>query len=133
MSFDALRQPGQVVSFDTKPTTILPVHYTNVKTCGVVGYDVAITIDDVSARYQQLLPFLPDINKDFTKADYLIIKHNTGNLEVLALSWIEESTITSTSIVNRKIMLYGVQSTADEKIAKMLRLNGFPNYTIENA
>lgn len=133
MSYDILKQPGRVVTFDTKPTSILPLRYTNVEVVGVVGYSIALSIEDISAKYQQILPFLPDMSKDFSRADYIIIKHNTGDLEVLALAWIEESTIKTTSVVNRKITLFNVHSAVDSQLAKMLRLNGFSDFTIEDA
>lgn len=133
MSYDILRQPGRVVTFGTKPTTILPTEYVNTEVVGVVGYQLAIAVEDVSAKYQQILPFIPDISKDFSRAEYVIVKHNSGKLEVLALAWIEESTITSTSVVNKKIILFDVSSSVNERLAKMLRLNGFSNFIIEDA
>ena len=133
MSYDILRQPGRVITFDTRPTSILPLRYTNVEVVGIVGYAIALSIEDISAKYQQILPFLPDMNKDFARAEYVIIKHNGGDIEVLALAWIEESTITTTSVVNKKITLFNVHSAVDQKIVKMLRLNGFTDYAIEDA
>lgn len=133
MSYDILKQPGRNVSFSTKPTTILPLEYTNVEVVGIVGYSMAISIEDVSAKYQQMIPFLPEMSKDFSRADYVVIKHNSGQLEALALAWIEESTITTTSVTSKKVTLINVSSAADQKIAKMLRLNGFTDFTIEDA
>lgn len=101
MSYDILRQPGRIITFDTRPTSILPMRYTNVEVVGIVGYSIALSIEDINAKYQQILPFLPDISKDFSRAEYVIIKHNGGDLEVLALAWIEESTITTTSVVTK--------------------------------
>ena len=133
MSYDLLRMPGVVVSFDTKPTAILPMSYKNVEVVGMVNYAIAIGIEDVTAKYQQVIPYIPDINKDFSKVEYVIIRHNSGELEVLALPWIAENTIQSTTIVNRVIKLFNIDSAADARIAKMLRLNGFTEFTIENA
>lgn len=132
MSFDILRVPNRIISFDTKPTSILPRAYTNVNTLGVVGYDVAIGIEDITAKYQQLIPYVPDINTDFTRAEYVIIKHNSGNLEVVALSWIEEGTVKTTSVINKQITLFDVASTDDVKLAKALRLAGFPKFIIKD-
>lgn len=133
MSYDILRQPGRIITFATKPTSILPISYTNVEVVGIVGYSIALSIEDISAKYQQILPFIPDMNKDFSRAEYVIIRHNGGDLEVLALAWIEESTITTTSVVNKKITLFNVHSAVDQQLAKMLRLNGFVDYVIEDA
>ena len=133
MSYDILRQPGRIITFDTKPTSILPMRYTNVEVVGIVGYSIALSIEDISAKYQQILPFLPEMNKDFSRAEYVIIRHNGGQLEVLALAWIEESTIKTTSVVNKKITLFNVHSAVDQQLVKMLRLNGFVDYVIEDA
>ena len=133
MSFDLLRKANRVVSFDTVPTSILPRSYANVTALGVVGYAVAVGIEDITAKYQQMLPYVPDIDTDFSKAEYVIVRHNSGDLEVLALAWIEEGTITTTSVINKQVTLYDVSSTDDAKIAKMLRLNGFPKFIITNA
>lgn len=132
MSYDVLRVPGRIVSFDTKPTSILPGKYRNVEVVGIVTFAIALTITDIAAKYQQVLPYIPDINKDFTKVEYVIVKQDNGTLEVLALPWIEEGTIQTTSVVNRRINLYNVDSGSDQRLAKMLKLNGFSNFTIEN-
>lgn len=133
MSYDILRQPGRIITFDTRPTSILPMRYTNVEVVGIVGYSIALSIEDINAKYQQILPFLPDVSKDFSRAEYAIIKHNGGDLEVLALAWIEESTIQTTSVVTKKITLFNVHSAVDQQLVKMLRLNGFTDYMIEDA
>lgn len=132
MGFDILRTPNRIVSFDTKPTAILPRRYTNVISLGVVGYSLAIGTEDITAKFQQLIPYVPDINPDFTKAEYVVIKHSSGELEVLALPWIEEGTITTTSVINKQITLYDVASTDDAKISKTLRLAGFPKFIIRD-
>lgn len=133
MSFDILRTPNRVVSFDTVPTAILPRTYTNVTVVGIVGYAVAIGIEDITAKFQQLIPYINDINPDFTKAEYAIVKHNTNELEVLALPWIEEGTIVTSSVINKVVTLYDVSSTDDVKISKMLRLAGFSKFMIRDA
>ena len=109
------------------------MRYTNVEVVGIVCYSIALSIEDINAKYQQILPFLPDMSKDFSRAEYVIIKHNGGDLEVLALAWIEESTITTTSVVTKKITLFNVHSAIDQQLVKMLRLNGFTDYQIEDA
>lgn len=132
--YDLLRTSGRIVSFSTKPVSILPRTYTNVEVTGVVGYTIAIGIEDITAKYQQIIPYIEGINTDFSKAEYVIIRHSDSNaLEVLALAWIDEETIQTTSLVNRTIHLYNVDSAVDARLVKMLRRNGFTQFNIVNS
>lgn len=132
MSYEILKTPGTTANFGLLPNSILPMSYTNVEVLGVVSHAIAMTVEDITAKYLQILPFIPGIESDFTKADYVIVKHQSGSLEVLALSWINESTITSSSTTNKLVKLWNVSDHDNLRIAKMLRLNGFTEFTIEN-
>lgn len=132
MSYDILRSTGKVVSFDTIPTAILPLKYTAVEVVGLVGYHIAISVEDVTAKYQQMIPYIEGISTDFTKAEYVIVKHNSGALEVLAMDWIVESTISSSTIANKRVTLYDVDSTANIKITRALAMLGYKNFKIED-
>ncbi len=130
MSYELLRTPGISISFATKTNPVLPAKYQNVKSHGVLSYQLTLGIEDVAAKYQQVLPFIPDLNVDFAKAEYVVIEHSSSEFEVLALGWIEETTIQSSQRVNKTIQLYDVPSTIDEKLGRSLRLLGINNFKI---
>ena len=132
MSYDLLRRSGVTVSFSTTPTAILPQTYTAVQVEGVLNYALAIGVDDITARYQQMMPYIEGIDSDFTKAEYVVIKHASGEREVLALAWIIESSIVSTEVRNKRVMIYGVDSLANQKIARALAMMQYNDFTIED-
>lgn len=132
MSYDLLRQANNVVSFNTVATAILPTEYTAVKVESVSGYRVAIGIEDITAKYKQMQPYIDGINPDFTKAEYVIIEVENGDLEVLALDWIVESSIKATQVSNKRITIYNADSTANVKLSKMLSLLGYKDFLIED-
>jgi len=130
MSYDLLRKPNQVISFQTKQSPYLPLKYTNVTTEGVVSYGIALSVEDISAKFQQMVTYYPELSTDPTKADFVIIRHNSGEREVLALQWVDEDTIQSTQRVNKRIDLYGVDSTINERLIKMLKLLNVTDFKI---
>lgn len=130
MSYDLLRTTGTSLSFAPKTNPILPAKYQNVITHGVTSYAIALGIEDIVAKYQQLLPYIPNINVDYSKAEYAIIEHTSGVREVVALAWIEESTIQSSQRVNKILQLYDVPSTIDDKLIRSLGLLGITNYKL---
>lgn len=130
MSYDLLRIPGVTLSFAPKTNPILPARYQNVKTHGVVSYTIALGVEDVVSKYQQILPHIPNINVDFSKAEYAIIEHTSGEREALALAWIEESSIQSSTRVNKVLQLFDVPSTIDDKLIRSIKLLGITNYKL---
>lgn len=130
MSYQYLRTPGVKVTFKTVTNPILPTDYTGVTVLGVIGYQIAITQEDITAKFQQMIAYLPDADKDFTKTEYVIIQHTSGDREILALPWIDEGSIETTQLVNKTIKLIGVKSTIDDDLAKLLRYRGIDNFTI---
>lgn len=132
MSYDLLREAGSVVSFSTEPTAILPHTYTAVKVEGVLSYKLAIGIEDITAKYQQMIPYIEGVDPDFTKAEYVVVSHQSGVSEVLALAWIIESSIKSTVTSNKRIILRNVDSLANQKIARVLAMLNYTDFTIED-
>lgn len=130
MSYDLLRIPGQTVSFQTKTNPILPSRYPNVQVVGIVSYEIASSIEDVASKYQQVLPYIDNLNVDFSKAEYVIVKQSSGEKEIVALGWVEESTIQSSQRVNKRIDLFDVPSIIDDKLTKSLKMLGITNFKI---
>lgn len=131
MSYDLLRLPGNMVSFSTVSNPILPAQYQNVTVEGVVGYRVALGTEDISSKFLRVLPFV-QMGTDPSKAEYVILTHTSGEIEVLALAWIDEDTIVSTTNVNKIVTLSNVPSSMNEKIMKALRRIGIQNISIED-
>lgn len=132
MSYDLLRHSGRIVSFSTVATALLPTEYIGVEVVAIAGYTIAIGIEDITAKYKQLEPYIEGISSDFTKAEYVIIKTANGDLEVLALAWIVESSISTTEVANKRITIYNVDSTANIKLTKVLNNLGYTNFVIED-
>lgn len=121
---------NSIISFNTKPTTVLPSVYKNVVYEGKVGFRAASTMEDVASKHQQIRAVLPELSEDYTKLTYILITHQSGTNEVLALEWIDVSSITTSKSKQITITLFEVPDSQEEHIRKMLALNGFTNYTI---
>lgn len=133
MSYDILRIPQTMVSFNLRTQPILPSTYSNVVSLGVVGYPLTLGIEDVKAKYVQLLSVFPEMSPSFEKAEYVVIKHTSGALEVLCTSWIDETTIVSSQNVTRVVRIYNVPTSIDNKLTMSLRLLGLQDFNISDS
>lgn len=80
--------PGQYLTFKLN-TTLISSDYTNVKLLGVIGYDIAQTVTDVTAIQANIYSSLPaGTPRSATELTYLYVQMQDGSKRAVATAWI---------------------------------------------
>lgn len=122
---------GNVYNFSTKAPAILGATFTGVKVIGLVSYDIAITMANIDYKQRVVLPLLPQGTPTDPKSyQYVLFITQSGDKQVLALPWIEISTIelqTGTTVTS---VVSNVSLSDVDKIRKLLIAAGYTNLSI---
>lgn len=124
---------GDIVNFDVYPTAILGSGYKNVTVESIINYNTAKRLGfDADAVHANVYPTLPAGTPN--KASdylYLVIKHVSGNTEILGLPWINEATLVQVQYTTVRVLVPNAGAADIEKISKALLSNGFTPSSIE--
>lgn len=125
MSF-TLDSYGKVVSFEVYPVGHLGDIYKKVEVLSILDYETAKQYRDIAATAVAVYPTLPQgTPKDYTKYKYLKLKHTDGAISVLALEWVNSSTITEHQSVEIRISVIASGIDSVERIRNVLQANNF--------
>lgn len=125
MSF-TLDSYGKVVSFEVYPIGHLGDIYKKVEVLSILDYETAKQYRDIAATAVAVYPTLPQgTPKDYTKYKYLKLKHTDGAISVLALEWVNSSTITEHQSVEIRISVIASGIDTVERIRNVLQANNF--------
>lgn len=125
MSF-TLDSYGKVVSFEVYPVGHLGDIYKKVEVLAILDYETAKQYRDIAATAVAVYPTLPQgTPKDYTKYKYLKLKHTDGAISVLALEWVNSSTITEHQSVEIRISVIASGIDSVERIRNVLQANNF--------
>lgn len=123
MSF-TLDDYGKVVSFDTYSVGHLGDIYQQVQILAILDYETARQYRDISAVAVAVYPTLPESTpKDFTKYKYLKVRLKDGGITVLALDWINSSTIHFHTEVEITIRVIGNSIDIVDRCRNVLQAN----------
>lgn len=125
MSF-TLDSYGKVVSFDVYPVGHLGDIYNNVEILSILDYETAKQFRDIAATAVAVYPTLPQgTPKDYTKYKYLKLKHPDGAISVVALEWVNSSTIREHQTVEIHIAVIASGIDSIERVRTVLQSNNF--------
>lgn len=125
MSF-TLDSYGKVVSFDVYPVGHLGDIYNNVEILSILDYETAKQFRDIAATAVAVYPTLPQgTPKDYTKYKYLKLKHPDGAISVVALEWVNSSTIREHQTVEIHIAVVASGIDSIERVRTVLQSNNF--------
>jgi hypothetical protein len=124
-------QPGQYVSFDVYPETILGNTYKRVRVAGILDAETAGITTDIVARHAQVYPSLPEGSApdDPFGYNYLRIVHSAENgerSEVIGIPWIRPESVTTTESQTLTLFFAEVTAADINRILNAVRANGYP-------
>jgi len=120
-----------VYNFDTLAPAILGASFKKVTILAIVNYSVASSYINIESNHVNIYPYLPvgTVNDPKTY-QYLLVKTQTGESTVLALSWINLTTVVKVTSQIIKITVNDVTVSDSVKIRDSLILLGYSDFSI---
>lgn len=113
------------------PITVIPGDYTNLTVLSIIDPDSARLIADIDALHKAAFPYLPTGSVDDANSyDYLKVRLNNGNVTVLSLGWINQSTIAPRTTVKIYAVIDNASTSDLERVRECLVMNGFSNIAV---
>jgi hypothetical protein len=127
-------QAGQTYSFQTVAPALLGNNFQNMLVQAVLNYDVAALFADLQAMHRNIYPlvqeFDPTIVNDPTQYTYLRVVGVGGVPQIIAVQWIEPSTITAIASQSAYIVIPNVLQSQVATIQAALVGIGLVNVSI---
>ncbi len=122
--------PGQYLTFKLN-TTLITSDYTNVKLLGVIGYDIAQAVTDVTAIHANIYSSLPaGTPRSPDQLTYLYVQMQDGSKRAVSTAWILEPI----SIIQQAIHVVTIPGLSVAEGAGLIKsaLNayGITDYTV---
>jgi hypothetical protein len=125
---------GGTFSFSVYPVAVLGTNFKNVLVLSILSAATAQALgEDIYARHALIAPSLPDTiqKKDPTKYKYVQIKLPSGVVQILAMEWINVSTIEAVNLGRHTVIIDNESSSSRQKILECLAANGFKVKSID--
>lgn len=121
----------KVYTFNTRAPALLGAEVTRATLKGIVDYSVAVTLINVDLQHRKIYPSLPPgtVN-DPKKYNYLLFKTESGEMNVFAYEWIDDTSIQVVDSTTLTVVLPGVSTSDANKVRDALLLIGFTNFSI---
>lgn len=119
---------GDTISFQVYPSTLLGDQFKDVVVQSVVNADTARLLGfDYISMHANVFPTLPEgqVPDNPTQYNYLVVKMQSGQTQIVGLPWIDESTITSRVTSSVYLEVPGAGTTDVSNIVNALAANGF--------
>lgn len=121
---------GKSYDFTLYASGVLGTGFNNAKVLGVMDYDSAKGVQDITPLHIQAYPDLPTgTPRDASKLIYVKIATLQGDIRVIAMDWISSEPVvvtTQTAIVT----ISQISSSDVAIIRNILTINGYPNIEI---
>lgn len=119
-------------TFNTLAPAILGSIIKNATILGILDYTTASNYITPETMHVNIYPYLPvGVPSNPKKYTYILFRGESGNKIVLALQWIDISSITLVEFQTLKITIEETVSNDVEKIRETLLLNGFTKFSID--
>lgn len=122
---------GKSYNFTLYASGVLGTGYDNAKVLGIMDYDSAKTIQDITPLHIQAYPDLPNgTPRNARELIYVKIKTVLGEVRVIAMDWISSQPV---EVITQtiKVTISQVSSSDVNIIRNILIVNGYPNIEIE--
>lgn len=121
---------GQTVSFKLH-TKLLKDEYQHVVVKGIVGYDIAISFEDVAVHHENIYSTLPQgTPRNPQDYEYLLVKTQSGETKAVGVPWIKDPvTVIESAIIRITVNQASVGDV--ETIKRALNSYGFTDFNIE--
>jgi hypothetical protein len=122
-------------SFNVFPIPIIGNNYKNVVVQAVLDANTAQLLGcDIQGLHKQCYSFLPaGTPNDPTKYQYLKLLQQNGSSTIIAVPWIDDSSVTQTSTTTIVATITGASPSDLSRVQLALAQNGFSNvqYTLQ--
>lgn len=122
---------GKSYNFTLYASGVLGTGYQNAKVLGVMDYNSAKLVQDITPLHIQAYPDLPNATlRDASKLIYVKISTILGEIRVIAMDWISSVPVEVTT--QSAVVTISQISSADVSVIRnLLVVNGYPNIEIE--
>jgi hypothetical protein len=118
-------------NFNTLAPAILGSGFKNVTVLGIIDYTTALKYTSPETNSVNVLPYLPiGTPSDPKKYTYILFKTEAGAKIVLALPWIDQTSVIVVQHQTISVVLNQVIASDVTKIREALVLLGFTSFTI---
>lgn len=121
---------GKSYNFTLYASGVLGTGYDNAKVLGIMDYDSAKTIQDITPLHIQAYPDLPNgTPRNARELIYVKIKTVLGEVRAVAMDWISSQPV---EVITQtiKVTISQVSSSDVNIIRNILIVNGYPNIEI---
>lgn len=125
---------GNVVSFDVYPTAVLGNNFRNVRIDAILDAETTRYVNgyDAPAIHAMVYPTLPaGVPDNYTRYSYLKITHPNGQVAVIGIPYINESTITSKTVNTISLTIKDVGPSDVAIVTQALAGAGYKVATID--
>lgn len=132
-------QIGSTYSFDTFAPTLLGTNWQNVIVDSILSASGASQMGlDIQATSRQIAPSLPaGTPKDPTKYQYVRFRMQSGTFQILAVPWIDDSTVVQVTAQNLQVLIGNIDPSQAQPLIRLALIQlGFNNLTftiVDNA
>lgn len=121
-----------VYNFDVYPSSILGTNFQNVTVLSIMDYETALSMGaDAAGNHANMYPLLPEGTPDDPSAtDYIRILTSSGVKTILAVSWIDLSTLELVESRTAVVTIEGVTANDVPNIIAALNQNGFNSIAV---
>jgi hypothetical protein len=120
-----------VYSFDVFPAALLGTDYKNVTVLAIMDAATANREIDIQALHAQIYPMLPvGTPNDPYGYDYVKIKTTAGNVTILGIAWINDTTVTLVQSNTITAVIGNVSAVDVLRIRNALIQNGYNNIAL---
>jgi len=121
----------QAYNFEMRAPAILGISYNNAIVKGIVDYDTAKTIQDVTPLHAAAYPFLESgTPRNVEELTFIKIKTMSGEMRVIAMEWLAAAPVLVTSN-NARFTIQSVSVEDIQVIKEILIQNGFNKFEVE--
>ena len=117
---------NSIYSFETFSPTLLGQRHQGARLKGMTDYKTALTYENVEVKHNQVKADLPAGAPDKASDNtYLLFETSAGTTMVLAMAWINETSITEDNYRDTKITVHNTMPEDAMKIKQVLGAAGY--------
>jgi len=121
-------QVGTVYSFSVYAANVLGTDFQNVTVEAILNADIAQRLGlDIQALQALIYPYVPSMPTDPTQFNYIQVLTAAGNLTILGMPWIDETTITVVSGQTITAVIPNVTAADMSIVQAALSMQGYEN------
>lgn len=123
---------SEVYTFNTNAPALLGVEIKNAKLISILDYDTATIFEDVTTKYRQIYPLLPNGTPDDPRSClYYRFKSESGEFIILADQWINSDSVEAIESVILQVTITDTVVEDIKRIRDALNILGLKSFEIK--